>query len=50
MIIMEKKTEWENELKFCTQVKGLNLYQIEHKSCNNISSPVMSKKTTEESL
>jgi hypothetical protein len=36
-----KKTEWANDLKFCTQVIGLYQRQMEHLSQKIIADPVM---------
>jgi hypothetical protein len=31
-ILLGKKTEWSNDLKFCTQVTGIDLHQMENQS------------------
>jgi hypothetical protein len=38
-----EKNEGGNELKKCTQITGLNLYQLVQKFWKNISIPVISK-------
>jgi hypothetical protein len=46
----KKKTEWANDMKFCTQIIGIDLHQMKDESWKIISSPVMSQKIWVEAL
>jgi hypothetical protein len=45
-IIMLKRSKWAHDLKFCTQVIGLGLHQMEHYSWNSIKQHLVEKSWT----